>query len=511
MNDWSGDGLEGPAVIRLLIVLELVLLLIVAVDRIIVRPHVALSASATSGSTPNVSTSPRNTVPPDVQPPAPGRGAAAAVRAAILPKAIAAGPGASRRPTASPLPASATSAPSTTVPGATVPIPTGHLSAGTVAAGAIAAESMATRPVLSSDLLPGPDWFSAPAGLTDDPDLITESDRSALARDLLGLQVPPAEGAAEAQPTRRRAQKAAVAPGAAAAASSSPARSMPEQPPLPAPVPLPPSLPLPGGRPTLPIAAPATAASAEGQTAPARHPAETRVENRVARPQLQRPIERPVESSVDRSRGFADRARKPDRADVRVAMVVPPARPATRAGAPVDQLKERPADRNRTRLGEGGAGVAPTARVAEAQRLLARLGHFPWDADGVSGGRTEEAVRAFQRRIGAAADGRISDGLLARLRHDVQEVAARDDHRVAPTPQDRAAEVAVSPGLMGTIRAHVQRVVGPSFNGVTRPDQLRSHCRKQPETWIFDEDRDDLLFCGAYAGQAAEHRQRAQR
>ena len=196
-------------------------------------------------------------------------------------------------------------------------------------------------------------------------------------------------------------------------------------------------------------------------------------------------------------------------------MAVPPARPAARIDSLAEQLKDRPADRladhSRIRSGEASAGAPPPARVAEAQRLLARLGHDPGDADGVYGSRTEEAVRAFQRRMGATADGRISDGLLARLRHDVQEIAARDDRRPPSPPQDRAAEVAASPGLMGTILAQVQRVVGPTFNGVKRPDQLRAYCREQPETWIFDEGRNDLVFCGAYAGQADEHRQRAQR
>ena len=228
----------------------------------------------------------------------------------------------------------------------------------------------------------------------------------------------------------------------------------------------------------------------------------------MARQLLQRPIERPAE----RPARLADRASKSDRAGERMAMAVPPARPAARAEPPAEQLKDRPADRladhSRMRPGEAGAGAPPPARVAEAQRLLTRLGHDPGDADGVYGSRTEEAVRAFQRRMGAAADGRISDGLVARLRHDVQEVAARDDRR-APTPA--GGRVAASPGLMGTILAHIQRVVGPTFNGVRRPDQLRAYCREQPETWIFDEGRGDLVFCGTYAGLADEHRQRAQR
>ena len=196
-------------------------------------------------------------------------------------------------------------------------------------------------------------------------------------------------------------------------------------------------------------------------------------------------------------------------------MAVPPARPPARAEPPAAPLKDRPADRladhSRIRLGEVSVGAPPPARVAEAQRLLTRLGYDPGDADGVYGSRTEEAVRTFQRRMGAAADGRISDGLLARMRHDVQEAATRDNRRPPLTPpQERPAQVAAPPGLMGTILAQVQRVVGPTLNGVKRPDQLRAYCRAQPETWIFDEGRNDLVYCGAYGGQADEYR-RAQR
>jgi Putative peptidoglycan binding domain len=52
-----------------------------------------------------------------------------------------------------------------------------------------------------------------------------------------------------------------------------------------------------------------------------------------------------------------------------------------------------------------GSEQASPGRIAEAQRLLTRLGYAPGAADGVLGKRTETAIRAFQRRKGATADG----------------------------------------------------------------------------------------------------------
>ena len=190
-------------------------------------------------------------------------------------------------------------------------------------------------------------------------------------------------------------------------------------------------------------------------------------------------------------------------------LVPPPPKPAVRPERPVDQPKDHLADTGR--IGDRPAAPQPSARVAEAQRLLARLGHSPGDADGVLGGRTEDAVRAFQQRVGATPDGRISDGLLARMRYDVQQVAARDDRRTHPQPVEPVAPSSASPGLFGTILAHVQRVVGPAFNGLKRPDQLRAYCREQPDTWVFDEGRNDVVYCGSSADLADDRQQRAQR
>jgi curli biogenesis system outer membrane secretion channel CsgG len=63
------------------------------------------------------------------------------------------------------------------------------------------------------------------------------------------------------------------------------------------------------------------------------------------------------------------------------------------------------------------SGAAPTAimSTAEAQRRLAQLGFDPGPADGVAGGRTTAAIRAFQRERGLDVNGRIDAPTSAQL------------------------------------------------------------------------------------------------
>ncbi len=55
------------------------------------------------------------------------------------------------------------------------------------------------------------------------------------------------------------------------------------------------------------------------------------------------------------------------------------------------------------------------ALIYQAQELLHELGYSPGNIDGVSGRRTVQAVRSFQRDQGMTANGRISEGLLDAL------------------------------------------------------------------------------------------------
>jgi TPR repeat protein len=53
--------------------------------------------------------------------------------------------------------------------------------------------------------------------------------------------------------------------------------------------------------------------------------------------------------------------------------------------------------------------------VAEAQRLLAKLGYKPGPVDGIAGPRTLAAIRAFEQSIGLPVTGRVTQALIARM------------------------------------------------------------------------------------------------
>jgi TPR repeat protein len=55
------------------------------------------------------------------------------------------------------------------------------------------------------------------------------------------------------------------------------------------------------------------------------------------------------------------------------------------------------------------------AMVAEAQRILKQRGYDPGPIDGVPGKRTQDAVRSFQRRLGMAPTGDVTEVLIAKM------------------------------------------------------------------------------------------------
>ena len=141
------------------------------------------------------------------------------------------------------------------------------------------------------------------------------------------------------------------------------------------------------------------------------------------------------------------------------------------------------------------ASDPPAARVAHAQRLLARLGYAPGAADGVPGERTEQAVRSYQRRIGVPSDGQVTAELVSRLRQDARALTRRRQSTPSGVTGRGGAEES-SPGLLGELVGGFQRMVGHQFDSVRQPAEIRSYCRKHAETWIFDEGRRGFVYCG---------------
>ena len=78
-------------------------------------------------------------------------------------------------------------------------------------------------------------------------------------------------------------------------------------------------------------------------------------------------------------------------------------------------------------------------QIVELQRQLAALGFEPGEADGISGGRTRAAIRAFQRQAGLPVDGYASPELIARVE---AQARSRGLISAANTPLD--AEPVVS-------------------------------------------------------------------
>ena len=144
--------------------------------------------------------------------------------------------------------------------------------------------------------------------------------------------------------------------------------------------------------------------------------------------------------------------------------------------------------------------------------MLARLGYNPGPSDGVAGGRTVDAVRLYQARVGAPADGRIDRKLLARLEQDVRVPAARATPRRAGDGNTGAAggmarstsslngDESVS-RWVGDVATGVQRLLGHEFNSVTQPRSVVSYCRSQPDSWVYDEGRKQMVYCGEVAAR----------
>jgi hypothetical protein len=74
------------------------------------------------------------------------------------------------------------------------------------------------------------------------------------------------------------------------------------------------------------------------------------------------------------------------------------------------------------------------ALVQRVQQMLAKLGYEPGPADGVPGRKTRRAIRDYQEKSGFAADGRVTETLLDRLRASIQ--SAKSETPKKPAPQE---------------------------------------------------------------------------
>ena len=122
-----------------------------------------------------------------------------------------------------------------------------------------------------------------------------------------------------------------------------------------------------------------------------------------------------------------------------------------------------------------------------------------------------KAAGTYQARVGVPAGRTDERKLLARLEPDNRGAPARSKNE--PTNTRNAATggggmarstSAVNGDEMvsrwvGSVATGVQRLMGHELNSVTSPRSVVSYCRSQPESWVYDEGRKQMVYCGEVA------------
>lgn len=188
------------------------------------------------------------------------------------------------------------------------------------------------------------------------------------------------------------------------------------------------------------------------------------------------------------------KASRPKTSPAYMAPGQPVARPGQRADVNSNEVVPTPTSRGTVRGDAPGERAPAPAEIAEAQRLLTRLGYEIGDIDGVFGKRTELAIRSFRQRRGISVNGRISGALIAQLRRAAIR-NQRAETALARQPGYTVARRSENAGWFTSMVAGYQRLVGHDFNSISRPRELQSYCRRQTDTWVFDEGSGGLRHC----------------
>ncbi len=158
--------------------------------------------------------------------------------------------------------------------------------------------------------------------------------------------------------------------------------------------------------------------------------------------------------------------------------------------------------------------------VAKAERskpVVARNTPAP-RRDAQPAGRTataqnKKAAGTYQARVSVPAASGNDRRLLARLEQETRPAPTRP--KSEPANRGNAATAATAGGMarstsgvngdemvsrwVGSVASGVQRLMGHELNSVSSPRSVVSYCRSQPESWVYDEGRKQMVYCGEVA------------
>ncbi|MFZ1413567.1 MAG: hypothetical protein WAS73_03155 [Defluviicoccus sp.] len=123
--------------------------------------------------------------------------------------------------------------------------------------------------------------------------------------------------------------------------------------------------------------------------------------------------------------------------------------------------------------------------------------------------QSSKAGRAYQARVGMPV-GRSDRKLMARLEQETRGAPARSKsepakRRNTSTGGGMARSTSGTDGdeivsrWVGSVATGVQRLMGHELNSVTKPRSVVGYCRSQPDSWVFDEGRKQMVYCGEVA------------
>lgn len=130
--------------------------------------------------------------------------------------------------------------------------------------------------------------------------------------------------------------------------------------------------------------------------------------------------------------------------------------------------------------------------------------------------QSKKAAETYQARVSVPAGSGNDRKLLARLEQETRPAPARPKSEpVNRGTAANAANAATAGGMarstsgvngdemvsrwVGSVASGVQRLMGHELDSVASPRSVVSYCRSQPESWVYDEGRKQMVYCGEVA------------